>query len=68
MEVKGQSMVKQLSHSTDQQNGSSRNFTLLVFSIVRRLTVIHSTRDGAQPFPGGLRPALGDEGESRGEG
>ena len=68
MEVEGQSMAEQLSHSTDQQKGRFWNFALLVFSIVRCLTVIRSTRDGAQPFPGGLRPASGGEGEGRGEG
>ena len=68
MEVEGQSMAEQLSHSTDQQKGRFWNFALLVFSIMRCLTIIHSTGDGARPFPGDLRPALGGEGESRGEG
>ena len=68
MEVKGQSMAEQLIRSTNRHKGRSQNFALLVFSIVRCLTVIRSTRDGAQPFPGGLRPASGGEGEGRGEG
>ena len=64
MEVKGQSMAEQLSRSTNRHKGRSQNFALLVFSIVRRLTIIHSTGDGARPFPGGLRPALGGEGKT----
>ena len=68
MEVEGQSMAKQLSRSTYRLKGRPWNFAFLVFSIVRCLTVIHSTGDGARPFPGDLRPALGGEGESRGEG
>ena len=68
IEVEGQSMAEQLSRSTNRQKGRSQNFALLVFSIVRCLTVIRSTRDGAQPFPGGLRLASRGEGESRGEG
>ena len=61
-------MAKQLSRSTDRQKGRSRNFALVVFSILRHLTVIHSTRDGAQPFPRGLWLDSGGEGESRGQG
>ena len=68
MEVEGQSMAEQLSRSTDWQKGRSQNFALLVFSIVRRLTIIHSSRDGSWPFLGGLRPASGGEGKSGGEG
>ena len=61
-------MAEQLSHSTNGQKGRSRNFAWLVFSIVRCLTVIHSTGDGSRPFLGGLRLASGGEGESEGEG
>ena len=61
-------MAKQLSRSTDRQKGRSRNFALVGFSILRHLTVIHSTRDGAQPFPRGLWLDSGGEGESRGQG
>ena len=68
MEVEGQSMAEQLSHSTDRQKGRFWNFALLVFSIVRCLTVIHSTGDGARPFPGGLLPNSIGEGESGGDG
>ena len=68
MEVESQSMAEQLNRSTDRQKGRSRNYALLVFNIVRRLTVIHITRDGARPFLGGLQLASGGEGESRGEG
>ena len=68
MEVESQSMAEQLSRSTDRQKGRSRNYALLVFNIVRRLTVIHITRDGARPFLGGLRLASRGEGEDRGEG
>ena len=68
MEVESQSMAEQLSHSTDRQKGRSRNFTLVVFSIVRHLTVMHSTGDGAQPFLGGLWPDSGGKGENKGEG
>ena len=68
MEVESQLMAKQLNRSTNQHKGRSWNFALLVFSIVRCLTVIHSTRDGARPFLGGLQLASGGEGESRGEG
>ena len=68
MEVESLSMTEQLSRSTDRQKGKSQNFALVVFSIVRRLTVIHNTGDRARPFPGGLRPDLGGKGESGGEG
>ena len=68
MEVEGQSMAEQLSHSTDRQKGRSQNFALVVFSIVRCLTIIRNTRDRARPFPGGLRQGLGGKGESGGEG
>ena len=54
MEVESQSMAEQLSHSTDRQKGRSWNFTLVVFSIVRHLTIIHILGDGARPFLGGL--------------
>ena len=66
MEVESQSMAEQLSHSTDRQKGRCRNFALVVVSIVRHLTIIHSTRDGAQPIPRGLRLDLGGEEESGG--
>ena len=68
MEVESQSMTEQLSHSSDRQKGSSRNFALVVFNIVTHLTTIHNTGDGARPFPRGIRLDLGGEGESRGEG
>ena len=68
MEVESQSMDEQHRHSTDRQKGKSQNFALVVFSIVRHLTIIHSTGDGAQPFPRGLRLDSGGEGESGGEG
>ena len=68
MEAEGQSMAEQLSRSTDRQKGMSRNFALLVVSVVKCLPIICSTRDGARPFPGSLQLALGDEGESGGEG
>ena len=67
MEAEGQSMAEQLSRSADRQEGMSRNFALLVVSIVKCLPIICSTRDGARPFPGSLRPASGGEGESGGE-
>ena len=67
MEVEGQSMAKQLSHSTNRQKGMSRNFALLVVSIVKCLPIICSTGDRAWPFLGSLWPASGGKGESRGE-
>ena len=54
MEMEGQLMAEQLSRSTDRQKGMSQNFALLVFSIMRCLTIIHSIGDGARPFLGGL--------------
>ena len=68
MEVESQSMAERLSRSTDWQKGRSQNFTLVVFSIVKHLTVVHSTGDGARPFLGGLQPNSRGEGEGRGEG
>ena len=68
MEVESQSMAERLSRSTDRQKGRSQNFTLVVFSIVKHLTVVHSTGDGARPFPGGLLPNSIGEGESGGDG
>ena len=64
MEVEGQLMAEQLSHSIDRQKGMSRNFGLLVVSVVKCLSIICSTRDGAWPFLRSLRPASGGEGES----
>ena len=67
LEKERQWRAEQLSRSTDRQKGRAQNFALLVFNIVRRLTIIHSTGDGARPFLGGLQQALGGEGESGGE-
>ena len=67
MEVEGQSMAEQLSHSTDRQKGMSHNFALLVVSVVKCLPVTCSIGDGASPFSGSLWPAFGGEGESEGE-
>ena len=67
IEVEGQSMAKQLSHSTNRQKGMSRNFALLVVSIVKCLLIICNTGDGARPFLGSPRLASGGKGESRGE-
>ena len=67
MEAEGQSMAEQLSRSADRQEGMSRNFALLVVSIVKCLPIICNTGDAARPFLGSLWPTSGGEGENEGE-
>ena len=47
MEAKGQSMAEQLGLSADQEKGLARNFALLLFSVVTRLSVVCNIGDGA---------------------
>jgi len=68
MEAEVPSMAEQLSHSIDRLKGMSRNFALLVVSVVKCLLIICSTGDRAWPFLGSLRLASRGEGESGGEG
>ena len=66
--TEGQSIAEQLSHSANRQKGMSRNFALLVVSVVKCLPIICSTGDGAWPFLGSHQPTSRGEGESIGEG
>ena len=67
MESEGQSMAKQLGSSADREKGLTRNFALLLFSVVTCLFVVRNIRDGAWPILGSHQPASGGEGEN-GEG
>ena len=51
LEVENHSLREQLSYSGDQQKGMTLGLALLVFSILRYLTVTYSAGDGAWPFP-----------------
>ena len=49
--VENHSLSKQLSCSGDQQKGMTLGPALLVFSVLRYLTMTYNAGDGAQPFP-----------------
>ena len=68
MEVENQSLAEQLCRSTDQQKGMTFDLVLLMLNIVRRLAVICSVGNGAQPFLGGHRVADYGEGGGRRKG
>ena len=61
-------MAEQLGRSANREKGFARNFGLLLFSAMTRLSVVHNIRDGAQPVLGSHQLASGGKGESRGEG
>ena len=50
LEVENHSMSKQLGHSGDQQKGMTLGLALLVFGVLRYLTVTYNAGDGARPF------------------
>ena len=47
MEAEGQLMAEHLGCSADQEKGLARNFALLLFSVVTRLSVVCNIGDGA---------------------
>ena len=51
LEAENHSLSEQLSRIGDQQKGMTLGLALLVFSILRYLTVTYSAGDGAWPFP-----------------
>ena len=51
LEAKNQSLVKRLSHSTDQEKGTIVNLALLMLNITKHLPLLCNPRDGAQTLP-----------------
>ena len=56
MEAENHSLAEQCNHSADQQKGMSLDLALLMLGIMRRLPMVHSPRDGAQPLPRSYGP------------
>ena len=50
LEAENHSLIKQLGHSGDQQKGMTLGLAVLVFSVLRYLTMMYSAGDGARPF------------------
>ena len=65
MGEENQTLAEQLSYSADQQEGMIFNLVLLMFSVVRRLAMTCSARNGARPFLGGHRASNSGERGSR---
>ena len=51
LEAENHSLSEQLSRIGDQQKGMTLGLALLVFSVLRYLTMTYITGDGAWPFP-----------------
>ena len=56
LEAENHSLVEQCRRSADQQKGMSLDLALLMLGIMRRLPMVHSPRDGAQPLPRSYGP------------
>ena len=47
LEVENHSLSEQLGHSSDQQKGMTLGLALLVFNVLRYLTMMYNVGDGA---------------------
>ena len=50
LEAENHSLMEQLTRSGDQQKGMTLGLALLVFNVLRYLTVMYNVGDGGRPF------------------